>query len=131
MMELNTTNSKTAIDRIKELNIAGLDHLENSYYEGALACFAEAASLAKSQGDLAEEARQLLLIAEVHCANKQLEQALVCYGETLELYRRLGDGRLAAALCNNIGLLLAQLRRYEEALDTFKEAWREFEAYGA
>ena len=56
------------------------------------------------------------------------EQALAEFSRAEELYGEAGAGRRRARACTNKALVLVQLQRFDEALEGFKAALKEFMA---
>jgi transcriptional regulator with XRE-family HTH domain/tetratricopeptide (TPR) repeat protein len=69
----------------------------------ARAHLTQAASLSRSLGDRAAEARALLGLSVVFERGLQLPESLACSLQALELARRTGDLALQAKACNNVG----------------------------
>lgn len=130
-MTRSSTECQSFADQVEALSLEGIDHYKNGYYDQALVAFGEAARFCRESGDVAGEARQRILEADVYCASDQQEQALASYRAALALYSRLGDNGCVANLHNNIGLLLTQLKQYDDALDAFEAALQQFESDGA
>lgn len=123
-------DSKSTVDMAKTFARDGLRFLNSASCDAALEAFAESARLFAEGGDSAGEAAQRLVIADIQCAMNQPEKALDTCRSVLSILAAREDTTGIAVVLNNIGLLLARLRRYEEAGAAFFDALRAFEVCG-
>lgn len=118
---------KPTADRAHVLAQDGLKHLKTASYDAALEAFAESAKLYAEIGDIASEATQRMIVADIYCASGQPVKALATYQSVHDIFSGAGNTAGMASTHNNMGLLLTRMQRYDEAIAAFKAAMHGFD----
>jgi tetratricopeptide (TPR) repeat protein len=91
--------------------------------EEALACVERALRLKRLIGDKRGEAKALRALGFIYWQRGQYDAALPIHREVLQVYRALGDRETEGMDLINLGELLRQLQRSQEALQCLEEAY--------
>ena len=108
---------------LKVAGMSGLTRQGQGDWEGALAGYEEALSVARRLGDIPREMIYLQNRATVFQILGDYRSAIQGYEESAELSRRLGNEGSQARLALNLSVLFSDLGAYEEASKTAADAW--------
>ena len=91
-------------------------------YTKAMQYLGSATALVEATGDRQKLARIKALAGNLYVASGQIDEGAKSLNDGLQLARELGNSRLAIAILNDKGSLLASQKKYSEALASYMES---------